>query len=236
LKGIAAAFFLEETKHMQSAEKSLETEYRGSLTPEMTKLSTLLPAEVSFAADLGLKLAPIPSHRRFVSAALVRVGYATCDKVQLRQFAFEFPFCNWALATDNVAVFEYNPAIGRHSLCELCGGDWDGWRDTLQFRSSGTRFLLFRHDGQLLRVLGPPFVGVRLHTADMVPVPPSRFFTGPQLVWTDPSASIEAIPVWLLEGGDGFSGGNPPPAVPVLPPYASAESNLRYVYNEHLSM
>jgi hypothetical protein len=43
------------------------------------------------------------------------------------------PCCTFSLATDNVALFGYNPAI-EHSLCELCG-DWDGWRGTLQFRS-----------------------------------------------------------------------------------------------------
>jgi hypothetical protein len=215
---------------MQSAEEFLETLYRGSFMLAMAKSSTFLPPEVSFAADLGLKLAPVPSHRRFVSAARVRVGYSTCDKVQLRQLAFEFPFCNWALATENVAVFEYNPAIGRHSLRELCGGDWDGWRDTLQFRSGDTRFLLFRHSGQRLRTLEPRFVGVKLHTADMVPVPPSRFFTGPQLVWVDMSAAIVYAPEWLLDRDDD-SDENPPAAVPVIPPGAGL-NELRYVYDD----
>jgi hypothetical protein len=222
--------------NFQSAENFLDTLYRGSFTPAMPNSSSL-PEEVSFAANLGLKLAPIPSHSRFVSAALAQVGYPTFDCVQLRQWAFEFPSCNWALETDNVAVFEYNPATGRHSLCELCGGEWDGWRDTLQFRSGNTRFLLFRYSGQRLRVLGPRFVGVRLHSADMVLAPPSRFFTGPQLVWVDKSAAINVdLPEWMLAAGDDYAGGNPPPAAPALPPHEDGGSNLRYVYDNRPSL
>jgi hypothetical protein len=151
--------------------------------------------------------------------------------------ALEFPGCNWALATNNIAVFEYNAAIGRHALCELCGGDWDGWRDTLQFRSGDTRFLLFRYSGQRLRILGPRFVGVRLHSADMVLVPPSRFFTGPRLVWVDKSATINVdLPEWMLAADDDNAGGNPLPAVPAHLLYTEEGCNRRYVYDNRPSL
>jgi hypothetical protein len=222
LTGIAAAFHFGRKQNMKSAEEYLEAQYRDSITPAMLKSSTLLPLEVSFAADLGLKLAPIPSHSRFVSPARVRAGNPTSDPDQLSQFASEFPNCNWALETSNVAVLEYNPAIGRQSLRDLCGGDWDGWCHTLQFRAGEMRFLLFRHHGERLRVLGSRSLGLRVHAGqnNMILVPPSRFLTGPRLVWTDPSAAIESIPAWLLEAGDASFGGNPPPTIPTILPFA----------------
>lgn len=101
---------MHSTQNIQSAENFLETLYRGSFTPTMSNSSSL-PEEVSFPANLGLIRAPIPSHNRFLSAALSRVENPTFDRVRFRQWAFEFPCFNWALATDNVAVFEYNAAI-----------------------------------------------------------------------------------------------------------------------------
>lgn len=77
-------------KNLQSAENFLETLYRGSFAAAMPNPSSL-PEEVRYAANLGLKLAPIPSHSRFVSAALARVGYPTFDCVQLRQWPLSFP-------------------------------------------------------------------------------------------------------------------------------------------------
>ena len=88
-------------------------------------------------------------------------------------------------------------------------------------------FLLSRHFGQRLRTLEPRFVGVRLHTANLVPVPPSRYFAGPQLVWVNKSDAIVEVPVWLLEP-EKPSDENPLAAVPIIHPGTDL-NELRYV-------
>ena len=233
LVGIAAAFlFLEKDSTMKSAEKSLESLHRCATMSAMLTSTTTLPPDVSFAASRGLKLAPVQGLSRFASVARTRLGYPTADLVQLQILSAEFPMCNWAMLTDSVTVLEYNPALGRHSLCELCGGDWDGWRDTLQFRSGATRFLLFRYNGQRLRVLGPRAAGLRVHCGDMLLVPPSRFLSS-ALRWSNPSAAIAAIPEWLLEADEDYSGGNPPSTVPATPPFAGEPDEPRYIYDHY---
>lgn len=225
---------------MKSAEQFLANLHRGISTPSMfTHNNNVLPPEVEFAASRGLKLAPVKGLGRFASAAHALFGYPTSDLVQLRCFASEFTVSQWSMTTtDGAIVLEYDPALGRHSLCELCD-DWDGcWYQTLQFCSgsgpSATRFLLFRHDGQKLRVLGPRSAGLCLHAGvqDMVIVPPSCL--RPQLHWANPSAVIEEVP-WFLLDQDGSADGNPPAAVPAFPPIAGAPHELRYVYDDFSS-
>jgi hypothetical protein len=200
---------------MKSAELFLETLLCGAAALAKPNPTTILPSEIEFAASHGLKLVPIQSLSRFASTARKRIGHPTADIVQLRSFAAESPRCNWAMATDEVIALEYNPELGRHSLCELCDGDWDGWRDTLQFRSGATHFLLFRQIEQRPRILGLRSVGLRLHSGDMVLVPPSRFLTGPQLTWLDLSAAIVEIPWWLVDP-DGRGDRNAQAAVPSI--------------------
>jgi hypothetical protein len=218
---LAAADLLE--RRMKSAETFLETLLCGAPAFAKPHPATILPPDIEFAALRGLKLAPIRGLSRFASAARSRVGYPTADLVQLRGFAAEFPMCNWSMAADGIIVLEYNRVLGQHSLCELCGGDWDGWRDTLQFRSGATRFLVYRHAGQRLRVLGPRSVGLRVYASgDLIPVPPSRFLTGPQLAWTNPSAVIQGVPWWLVEQNCG-AGGDHLVGVPFITSFAGAD-------------
>jgi hypothetical protein len=220
------------------AEEFLANLHRGISTPAMFTCHIALPPEIGFAASLGLKLMPIQGQSRFASAIRLRFAYATSDPVQLRAFAAECQSstCNWAMSAEGVAVLEYSPALGHHSLCELCDGDEAGWSDTLQFRSgvgrNATRFLLFRlHQVQKLRILGSRCVGVRLHsgTGNFVPVPPSRFLAGPQLIWENPSAAIEEVP-WFLLDREGSADGRPP-AAPAFPPVWNREYERRYVYD-----
>ncbi|MGA7159233.1 MAG: bifunctional DNA primase/polymerase [Acidobacteriaceae bacterium] len=185
---------------MKSAEQFLEALLGGAVAHAKPIPTNILPREVEEAASRGLRLAPIRSLSRFPSGR-EQIGSPTVDLVQLRSFAIESPMCNWAMSTDDVIVLEYNSELGRHALCELCDGDWDGWRDTLQFRSGGSgtkRSLLFRRTEQKLRNLGARSPGLRLHSRDMILVPPSRFLTGPPLAWLDISAAIKEVPWWLV--------------------------------------
>jgi hypothetical protein len=111
---------------MKSAELFLETLLSGAAALAKPTPTTILPPEIEFAAAHGLKLAPVQSLSQFASTARKRIWHPTADIVQLRSFAVKSPKCNWAMATDEVIALEYNPELGRHSLCELCDGDWDG--------------------------------------------------------------------------------------------------------------
>ncbi|HEV2136341.1 MAG TPA: hypothetical protein VGR47_19085 [Terracidiphilus sp.] len=222
---------------MKSAEEFLSNLHRGIPTPTMFTHHNNLPLEIEFAALRGLRLTPLQGLSRFASAPHSQSLYPTADLVQLRCFSAECPGCNWGMVADGTIVVEYNPAVGRHSLCELCDGDYDGWCDTLQFRSgagpSATRFLLFNHAGQKLRALGPRSGGIRVHCGArfMVPVPPSRFVSGPQLTWWDTSAVIEDIPWFLLEQ-DGDADWNPPAATPAIPAFAGTPHEPYYVHDD----
>jgi hypothetical protein len=214
------------------AEEFLANLRRGTEKPTMPTHHNVLLPEIEFAASRGLKLAPVRGQSRFASAPSSRLVYPTADKTQLLALAAEYSPCNWSMMPDGVVVFEYNSVLGRHSLWELCDDDWDGWRDTLQFHSGITHFLLFRHRGQKLRVLGPRQAGLRLHSGvrERVPVPPSRFLTGPQFVWSNQSA-IEELP-WFLVDEEGGSSGTPPPTAPAIPPFASGPYERCYVYGD----
>jgi len=160
--------------------------------------STILPPEIEFAASRGLKLAPSRGMSQFASAARTPCGYPTSDIVQLRGFAAQFPLCRWSMTATDVAVLEYTPSLGHFHLHELCDGDWEGWRETLQFRSGPAQFLIFNYKGQKLRALDRRFVGLRLHSGNgkMLPVPP-----GSERVWVN-SAAIQELPPSLLADGD----------------------------------
>lgn len=112
---------------MKSAEEFLANLYRGIPAPAMLTHHNSLHPQIEFAASRGLKLAPLQGLSRFASAAHPQSWYPTADLVELRRYSAEYPGCNWGIAADGAIVFEYAPAVGRHSLCELCDGDYDGW-------------------------------------------------------------------------------------------------------------
>ncbi len=221
---------------MKSVEEFLANLHRGIPAEAMPTHHNSLQPEIEFAASRGLKLAPLQGLSRFASASHPQSWYPSADLVQLHRFSAEYPGCNWGMATEGAIVLEYAPAIGRHSLCELCDGNFEGWCDTLQFRfgsgPSARRFLLFQHAGQKLRALGTRAAGLSVHSGAryLVPVPPSRFFSGPQLTWWETSAAIGEIP-WFLLADDGEADGNPP-AVPALPPLEGAPQETCYVYDD----
>jgi hypothetical protein len=196
---------------MKSAEQFLANLHRGISTPAVLTHFNILPQEVEFAASRGLKLAPVQGLSRFASGARRSLGYPTADVVQLRAFTAEIPVAmNWMMAVDNLIVLEYTPAIGHHSLRELCDGDWDDWSETLQFTagpgSNATRFLLFRHGSQKLRALGPRSAGLRVHSSGaMIPAPPSRLLNGSRLAWSNVVA-IQDIPWFLVASDRDFNG------------------------------
>jgi len=187
---------------MKSVEGFLTNLHRGLPKPVAHYFHNDLPMDIEFAASRGLKLMPLRGVSRFASAARPRFEYPTSDIVHLRSFGAGSAV-SWAMATDDeVMVLEYNPAIGRHSLCELCDGDWEAWHNTLQFRSgsalNATQFLLFRHAGRRLRSLGSRSAGICIHAyGDMVVVPPSRPRGGPKLSWSNTSG-IQEVPWWLV--------------------------------------
>jgi hypothetical protein len=217
-----------------NAEEFLAKLHRGISMPASP--INVLPPEIELAASRGLKLAPAQGLSRFASAARTELGYPTADLVQLRAIAAQhLAPLNWQMAVDGFIVLEYTPALGHHSLCELCDGDWD-WSETLQFRagsgSNATRFLLFRHYGQKLRALGQRSTGLRVHSSGAtLPVPPTRFLSGTRLAWAN-AAAIQKIP-WFLIDSDGDFIGNPSTVVPAVPPFVGGpcERDCGYDYS-----
>jgi hypothetical protein len=206
-----------------NAEEFLANLHRGISMPATFTHFNILPPEIEFAASRGLKLAPAQGLSRFASVARIGLEYPTADLVQLRAIAVQhLAPLNWQMAADGFIVLEYTPALGHHSLCELCDGDWESWSETLQFRagsgSNATRFLLYRHEGQKLRALGRHSAGLRVHSSGAtLPVPPSRFLSGTRLAWSN-AAAVQKIP-WFLVDPDGDFIGNSLTAVPAIPPF-----------------
>lgn len=157
-----------------------------------------LPLEILEAAQRGWSVVPLRPRIRKLPSRKSLLGYPTSDLVQLRHWAY--PDAQWAVRTGpgSVVIVELDSRIGRYSLQHLCSEDWNcGWPDTLQYRAGRMLFAVFRHPGVSLRRLGSRFPGLKVHSNDLVLMPPSSF-AGAKLEYVDPDASILPAPPSLV--------------------------------------
>lgn len=158
-----------------------------------------VPIGVYLAARLyGWRFFPAPQFRRS-SIDRFHIHEATNNVDTLKLWARARP--EWALATgalSGVFVLAVHGDIGRKSLLESCGDDWD-WLFTLRTQAGSKRYIFYAwpenerqnprsiHLGKGLSLLGE---------GDWLLFPPSREISGVQHVFLTRSIPAQ-VPCWL---------------------------------------
>lgn len=173
-----------------------------------------LPVEILQAAQRGWSVVPLRPKSHGLPIRKSIVGYPTSDLVQLRHWAY--PHAQWAVRTGpgSILIVELDSRVGRYSLQRLYDEDWGCERPaTLQYRSGRVHFAVFRHPGGSIRRLGSEFPGIKIHSHDLVLIPPSCL-AGSKLEYVDPDVSILPAPTSLLAAEGGASSTEPQHEVP----------------------
>jgi putative DNA primase/helicase len=170
-------------------------------------LVTGIPLEVRAAACWGFRLFPVEAggKRPLISGWQEA---ATSDIAQLEAWAYQYPACNWGLATgaaSGVVGIDVDGAEGRASLADL-----ERQGDTLPATLTVTTG---RADGGEHRYYRPPSgvdirndqsgkIGAHIDvrgTGGFLVCPPSIHASGKQYRFIDPDAPIADLPVWVVE-------------------------------------
>lgn len=160
-----------------------------------------LPNALVRALQEGWQIAPVSAHSKFASLTRSCLASPSNAPAQIADLAVAFPESNWCVLTGRASglmIVEVNHENGQDGLCELCNDEWETWTDTLKFSDDSATFFLFRHSGQRLRFLSSEFEGIKVHTGNLVLLPPSWFVVGPPLDYSNLNAPVLDCPEFLL--------------------------------------
>jgi hypothetical protein len=193
---------------MKSADEFLNFLERGfdakkvlsSLTQFELRYIDRIPLEVYCASQLfRWRFFPV-TRRRFSAVSKLQINEATCHLEQLKQWARSRP--QWALATGAVSgVFAVvvEGDVGRNSLLECCGDDWD-WLFTLRTQAGVKRYIFYAWPDNQRQIPRSKSLGKGLSLlgeGDWLFYPPAREPSGAQHVFLT-RATAAHPPAWLV--------------------------------------
>jgi hypothetical protein len=194
---------------MKSADAFLDLLERGfsvkrvlsSLAQYELRYIDRIPFEVYCASQaFRWRFFPVP-RPRLSAVSQLQIRKATYNLEQLKQWARSRP--HWALATgagSGVFVIVVEGDVGRNSLLECCGEDWD-WLFTLRTQAGVKRYIFYAWPDNQKQILRSKSLGKGLYLlgeGDWLLYPPSREPSGAQHVFLTRSTAAQP-PDWLLE-------------------------------------
>lgn len=159
--------------------------------------------EIKVAIQRGWKIFPLVHHSRFAFEQPL-LKQATSSIKQIKEWLNQYPDCRWAVSTgkkSGIFAVEFTSDLGIETVRSLCAGDFTGM-DTLQIRTEKriTTFFNWPGTGMPASRRGQLAEGILIRqSGGYVELPVAPDTIGSQSTYSNPTATIQDAPGWLLE-------------------------------------